>query len=128
MAQQKNPARKTGGFTRAQRLTKRAEFDSILQDADIRLTRYPVRLVAKANTLEFARLGLIVSKRNVRLAADRNRVKRLLREWFRVNGDHFGSFDIVLSVREYVRPGDRLKTGLIEILEAWDQRVSALDD
>lgn len=125
--QPKNPARKPGGLTRAQRLTKRAEFDSILQDADIRLTRYPVRLVAKANTLEFARLGLTVSKRNVRLAVDRNRVKRLLREWFRVNKDQFRSYDIVLSVREYVRPGDRVKAGLVELLQAWDQRVSTSD-
>ncbi|MCY3541274.1 MAG: ribonuclease P protein component [Gammaproteobacteria bacterium] len=125
--QPKNPVRNPGGLARAQRLTKRAEFDSILQDADIRLTRYPVRLVAKANTLEFARLGLTVSKRNVRLAVDRNRVKRLLREWFRVNKDHFRSYDIVLSVREYVRPGDRVKAGLVELLQAWDQRVSKLE-
>ncbi|MYD46608.1 MAG: ribonuclease P protein component [Gammaproteobacteria bacterium] len=127
MAHPQNPARKPGGLTRAKRLTKRAEFDSVLQDADIRLTRYPVRLVAKVNTLEFARLGLTVSKKNVRMAVDRNRVKRLLREWFRVNGDHFRSYDIVLSVREYVRPGDRLKAGLDELLQAWDQRVGTLD-
>jgi len=127
LAQPKNPARKPGGLTRAQRLTKRAEFDSILQDADIQLTRYPVRLVAKTNTLEFARLGMTVSKKNVRMAVDRNRVKRLLREWFRANREHFRSYDVVLSVREYVRPGDPLKAALAKVLQAWDQRVNTSD-
>ena len=111
-------------MTRAQRLTKRADFDSTLQHADIRLTRYPVRLVAKANALEFARLGMIVPKRNIRLAVHRNHVKRLLREWFRLHASNFGAYDIVLSVREYVKPGDRLKAALVELLEQWDQRVN----
>ena len=127
MTQLLDSARKPSGLTRAQRLTKRAEFDSILQDADIRLTRYPVRLVAKANTYGFARLGLTVAKKNVRLAVHRNRVRRLLREWFRANGEHFRSYDVVLSVREYVGPGDRLKAALTEVLQAWDHRVQHLE-
>ena len=85
-------------------------------------------MVAKANNLEFARLGLTVSKRNVRLAVDRNRVKRLLREWFRINREHFRSYDVVLSVREYVRPGDPLKEALAKLLDAWDQRVNTSDN
>ena len=127
MTQLLDSARKPSGLARAQRLTKRAEFDSVLQDADIRLTRYPVRLVAKANTLGFARLGLTVAKKNVRLAVHRNRVKRLLREWFRANREHFRSYDVVLSVREYVKPGDRLKVALAEALHAWDHRVQRLE-
>ena len=127
MTQLLDSAHKPSGLTRAQRLTKRAEFDSVLQDADIRLTRYPVRLVAKANTFGFARLGLTVSKKNVRVAVHRNRVKRLLREWFRVNGEHFRSYDVVLFVREYVAPGDRLKAALAEVLPAWEQRVQRLE-
>lgn len=113
-------------MTRAQRLTKRTEFDSILQDADIRLTRFPVRLVAKANTLGFARLGTIVAKRNVRSAVDRNRVRRLLREWFRAHADRFRSYDIVLFVRDYSKPGDQLKATLENVLQDWDRRINKL--
>ena len=91
------------------------------------MTRYPVRLVAKTNTFDFARLGMIVSKRNIRLAVHRNRVKRLLREWFRSHADRFRSYDIVLFVREYALSEDRLKAALLETLEAWDKRVQKAD-
>lgn len=37
------------------------------------------------NNLDHARLGLSVSRRRVRLATDRNRVKRLIREAFRLS-------------------------------------------
>jgi len=37
------------------------------------------------NNLDHARLGLSVSRRRVRLATDRNRIKRLIREAFRLS-------------------------------------------
>jgi ribonuclease P protein component len=37
----------------------------------------------KANGLGYARLGLIVAKRILPRAVDRNRARRLIREWFR---------------------------------------------
>ena len=70
---------------------------------------------------------MMVPKRTIRLAVDRNRVKRLLREWFRANENNFRSYDVVLSVREFARPGDRLKVALTELLQAWDQRVNRSD-
>ncbi len=44
-----------------------------------------VSVQVKANGLDYSRLGLIVPKRFLPRAADRNRAKRLLREWFRRN-------------------------------------------
>jgi ribonuclease P protein component len=52
----------------------------------------------KANALGIPRLGLIVPKRILPRAVDRNRVKRKLREWFRCNRTQLGSRDILIRL------------------------------
>ena len=49
-----------------------------------------------------ARLGIAVSKRNLRLAVERNRIKRLVRESFRTSGIRDLSLDIVVLPRPTV--------------------------
>ena len=44
-------------------------------------------LLAATNSLPHPRLGLIISKKNVRRAVDRNRIKRLVRESFRLSNN-----------------------------------------
>ena len=43
-----------------------------------------------------ARLGLAISRKNCRLATNRNRIKRIVRESFRHNRESFRGFDIVV--------------------------------
>ena len=40
-------------------------------------------VIARANELDFPRLGLAISRRSAARAVDRNRIKRLVRERFR---------------------------------------------
>lgn len=51
------------------------------------------------NALDYARLGLVVSKKMARRAVDRNYMKRVLREKFRLNQHVLAGLDIV------ARPG-----------------------
>lgn len=44
-----------------------------------------LQIYAKPNNLNYPRLGLIVAKKMARRAVERNKVKRLLREYFRTN-------------------------------------------
>lgn len=46
-----------------------------------------------------ARLGIAVSKRNIRLAVERNRIKRLVRESFRTSSIRDLALDIVILPR-----------------------------
>ena len=50
----------------------------------------------RSNKLKRARLGLAVSKKNCRLAAGRNRLKRIVRESFRKHSHELAGIDIVV--------------------------------
>ena len=50
----------------------------------------------KENGGQPARLGLAISKKNCRLAVDRNRLKRVVRESFRHHRDDLDGFDVVV--------------------------------
>ncbi len=40
-------------------------------------------IIAKSNNEDFPRLGLAISKKSIKLAVQRNRIKRLIKEYFR---------------------------------------------
>ena len=63
----------------------------------MRLTRGPLCLVARPNTLGVARLGLVVGKRMIKRAVDRNHAKRVIRESFRLSSG-LAAMDIVVRV------------------------------
>ena len=65
----------------------RADFDVVLRFPQLRFRRGPFVLMAGATDAASARLGLIVAKRVLRRAVDRNRAKRVIRESFRQHGD-----------------------------------------
>ncbi len=56
-------------------------------------------LLARFNEQEHARLGLVIAKKNVRRAVDRNKVKRVARESFRHHRAELGNLDIVVLAR-----------------------------
>jgi ribonuclease P protein component len=85
-------------FARGQRLLKPGEFkrvfDRACRSADKHLT-----VLAAVNLLPHGRLGLAISKKNVKLAVQRNRIKRLVRESFRHHQDIVSGYDVVVMVR-----------------------------
>ena len=51
------------------------------------------------NGLDRARLGMIVPKKIVPLAVGRNRIRRLLREWFRLRQQELSGLDVIAQLR-----------------------------
>ena len=89
------------GFEKAERLLKRGEFLRILRQPERRFISDHFHLLLKQNQLPRTRLGVIISKK-VGSAVKRNRVKRHLREFFRMN-KHLLSSGLDLLV--IVQPG-----------------------
>ena len=85
-------------FSRAQRLTNAKEFEQVFRRADINLSSGPLRIRARKNKLSTSRIGIVVPKRGNQLAVRRNRIKRIIREQFRLSGANLPDLDIVVQV------------------------------
>ncbi len=70
-------------FTRAEHLTKKKEFEKVFAEGKVFKNTLMVLYVVP-NDYQNSRLGLVVSKK-VGNAVQRNRIKRLLREAYRLN-------------------------------------------
>lgn len=64
---------------------------------------------AQPNGLDYTRLGMSVAARTLRLAVERNRVRRLIRESFRTMQHSLPPVDIVIGVRSAVRGADNAR-------------------
>lgn len=88
-------------FPKTSRLLRPADYSGVFNDVQIRVPHRHFLILASPNSLGRPRLGLIFSKRNLRHAVQRNRVKRLVRETFRHRTD-LGSLDIVVLGRQHL--------------------------
>ncbi|WP_304638600.1 ribonuclease P protein component [Pseudomonas sp.] len=88
------------GFGRDCRLLTPAQFKAVFDGAPCKASGPSLLLLARPNGLDQSRLGLVIAKKNVRRAVDRNRVKRVARESFRHHRDGLGSLDIVVLARK----------------------------
>ena len=85
-------------FPASARLTRKCDFDAAFAAPTVRLRSPPLRLLAKPNDKGFARLGVVAPKRALRRAVDRNRVKRRVRESFRLARSRLPPSDFVITV------------------------------
>jgi ribonuclease P protein component len=91
-------------YSRKQRL-RGEDIDALLASGK-GLRRAGVSVQVRANSVGCSRLGLIVPRRVAPRAVDRNRVRRVLREWFRLNQPQLGSRDILVRLTD--KPGEFL--------------------
>lgn len=94
-------------FTRRQRLLSPAQYKRVLSQGK-RISGKYFRLcgLARADGGECARLGLTIAKRSVKLAVERNRVKRLARESFRLSQAELDAIDVVVFANPSVVGAD----------------------
>lgn len=85
-------------FGKLSRLLKASEYKSVFDDAVLKISNQHVLFLARPNGMPHSRLGLVIAKKNVRLAVQRNRIKRIVRESFRIHKGLPG-IDIVVLAR-----------------------------
>ncbi|MCY7388299.1 MAG: ribonuclease P protein component [Burkholderiales bacterium] len=92
-------------FCRHHRLIQREVVDLLKDGARINRAEFFVRL--GENKLGYARMAVAVPKRILKLAVDRNRVKRLIREEFRQSKVRAIPADLLVTLRSAVTVGPK---------------------
>ncbi|WP_420995161.1 ribonuclease P protein component [Cupriavidus sp. 30B13] len=88
----------THAYPKAARLTKTDEFSSVFALRPRRRSQHFVLYVGE-NGLPQARLGVVVGKKFAARAAERNMVKRMVRELFRHRQDQLAGRDVLLRLQ-----------------------------
>ncbi len=90
-----NPSYK---FQRELRLLSSKDFSRVFDQA-FKVQNKAFTLLARKNELGHPRIGLVIAKKNLKFAYQRNQLKRLLREEFRLSQTSLGSFDMVFLTK-----------------------------
>lgn len=91
--------KKRYGLSRFARLRHKNDIAAILSRGK-RLTNTHFTICYQKNDLKQPRFGVIVSKRKVRLAVNRNKIKRLSREIFRFRQLSLSGIDLIVILRK----------------------------
>ncbi|HVT62141.1 MAG TPA: ribonuclease P protein component [Legionellaceae bacterium] len=84
-------------FSRSRRLLKKTDYDHVFEHAK-KMASPHFTFLYRDNSLGHARLGLALSKKMIAKAHDRSRIKRLIRETFRVH-QHLASIDVIVLAK-----------------------------
>ena len=111
---------------RDRRLCSQSEFKKVF-DARQRVGQSGLTFLYRPNELGRPRLGLAIAKKQIRRAHERNRIKRIAREAFRVRAQFLPPVDLVLMASSEVEKLDngRLRENLDKMLDRVVQRLSA---
>jgi ribonuclease P protein component len=94
------------GYPRQLRLLTAGDYRRVFETAAFKVHGKGLMALASPNVLGHPRLGLIFSKKNVRRAVDRNRVKRIVRDSIRLRQQRLPAVDIVVLARRGVHELD----------------------
>lgn len=85
-------------FSRKSRLISKQDFQSVFVNPNKFTYKY-LLICYRPNQSGYAKLGIMLPKRFVKRAVDRNGIRRVIRESFRLNKEKLKSLDIVITIR-----------------------------
>lgn len=109
-------------FRKSDRLLNSSEFAAVFDGAVFKASHPSFLILAIPNTVDHPRLGLVVAKKSVRLAKNRNLIKRVIRESFRLKQHNLPPIDAIVLAR---RDSDKLpKAEIQQCLDKLWKRVA----
>jgi ribonuclease P protein component len=95
----------SAAFPKANRIVDKKDYARTFSEAERIAAKYLVLLYC-SNSLPQSRLGLAISKKHLATAVERNRVKRRIREFFRLHQTQYSGLDIVFISRPAIVEAD----------------------
>ena len=89
-------------LSKQKRLLKAAQFQQVFSNKTHHFSNRYLRVIVAPNDIQHWRLGLAISKKAAKRAVDRNRIKRHIRETFRVQfaqTDIARAYDLVIMAK-----------------------------
>ena len=109
-------------FGKTKRLLNANDYSRVFDNPDARASHRHILLLGKLNDGPEHRLGLVIARKNVRSAVQRNRIKRLTREFFRILPNSELPMDVVLLARQGIGQLDNAELSSI-LLQQWQMLV-----
>ncbi|MDV6328507.1 ribonuclease P protein component [Idiomarina sp. PL1-037] len=91
---------KSISYERELRLLTPSHFQTVFSNPPVKAVTAHVTMLATPNELGHPRIGVTVSKKRAKRAVDRNRIKRQIRETFRLRQHKIPAFDIVIIAKQ----------------------------
>ena len=107
-------------FSKCARLLKAVDYSKVF-DRSVRSSDNYFTVLARPNGLKRPRLGLAISKKKARLAVDRNRLKRITRESFRISNSIYNADYVIMANVKGVRAVNK---DLFQSLDTHWQRLA----
>ncbi len=119
-APERSPTRSKYSFPYCVRLSQAEDFNRVFVKGN-RTRDRNFTVLSRSNNLDFSRLGLAISKKCTSHAVQRNRIKRLIRESFRVHQSSLPALDIIVMCQPTV-----LKLNNRQILDSLEKHWQRL--
>ena len=88
-------------FPKTERLKKPSDFRNVLKNSQVVCENGVCLYVSKNSALKASRFGVIIKRSVLKHATDRNRAKRISREFFRLRKAEFGNnFDLIVRIND----------------------------
>ena len=94
-----NKAHQITVFDKSKRLLNAHDYKAVFDQAKWKISSREFLCLAIPNNFDSPRLGLVIAKKNVKLAVQRNRIKRVIRNNFRLHQTDIPNTDLVVLAR-----------------------------